>query len=801
MPQAMWSLLKKLDEYPAQATQAAFLLGGIGTGNVSLGARGEFKDWEVFNTPGKGNHFPYTFFALHVNNGLAGGANAAQTRVLEGPMQPPHNRSHGYDSAQLAGLPRLSHSYLRAEYPLCAVRFEDDALPVSVCLEAYTPFIPLDAQDSALPLAVVRYRVHNRSGQPCFAAVAGSMANMSSFEGYGTFNYVQYASDTLNRPVDQDGLRGILFEALPDAEGRHIPNSFSLTTPHAQLTLKPEWYHGAWYDGAQDFWDDFCSDGLLAASASAKQTNQILFQSRQRIGSVAPYQLLQAGEETVFTFYLTWHIPWRRLSWWQNKPAAPKEECTRNYYSLRFQNALDVAAYAHHHIQRLEEATFAFHRCLFDSTLPKPVLDAVSANITVLRSPTCFRTGDGAFFGWEGCFAREGCCDGSCTHVWNYAQTLAHLFPALEQSMRRNEFLAETDAQGAMRFRARVALRDEAWAMPPAIDGQCGSIVRLCREWRISGDDALVEQLGPNALQALDFAIRHWDQDGDGLPDGAQHNTYDIEFYGPNPLSAGVLLAALKAGAAIAARLGQSRRASAYQRLFEQASAKADALMWQDGYYVQRLADVDAHPYQHGLGCLGDQLLGQFLAHSAGLGYVLPQAHVRQALLNIYRHNYQSNLCAHHSVQRCFALAGEAGLLLCTWPQGGRPKFPFPYSNEVWTGVEYQLAASLIYEGLVEEGLELVRAARSRHDGYKRNPFDEVECGHHYARSMASWALIPALSGLQVGSQAQPLRIQPRLNPEDFRCFYSTGREWGSCRQWRAQDGTLQQAFEPAYRA
>lgn len=793
--EAFWPRLKTLVEYPHQATQTAFLLGGIGTGNVSIGARGELKDWEVFNTPGKGNLFPYTFFALHVSDG-----KARQSRVLEGPIQPPHNRSHGYDSAQLAGLPRMAGSRMRAEYPLCAIRFEDEALPVQVDLEAYTPFIPLDDADSALPVAILRYRVRNQSAAPCFVSVAGSLANMSSFAGYGVFNYVKYDSDSVNRVVARDGLQGLLFEALPDKNGKLVQNSFSLTSPNIRMSMKPNWYLGAWYDGAQDFWDDFSADGLLEHRDEATdQTGQILFQGRQRIGSIAPYEQLQPGEESLFTFYLSWHVPNRLLSWWQQESQSQAIETTRNHYSLRFDNAFDAALYTHQHLPRLEKLSLDFHQALFESSLPKEVLDAASANITVLRSTTCFRIEDGSFFGWEGCFDGSGCCDGNCTHVWNYAQTLAHLFPKLEQNMRRNEFLIETKEDGAMNFRSRHVLKDEPWTMAPAIDGQCGSIVRLCREWRISGDKALIDDMGFSALRALDFAIDHWDRDGDGLPDSSQHNTYDIEFYSLNPLSCGVFLAALKAGMVIARQLGDAEREGHYETLFEKASEKADRLLWGGEYYVQRLDNVDEHPYQHGLGCLSDQLFGQFLAHTAGLGYVLPKDHVRQALLSIYRFNYRKNLRDHQSVQRCFALGDEPGLLLCSWPQGVRPRFPFVYSNEVWTGIEYQVAAGLIYEGLVSEGLEIVRAARSRHDGYRRNPFDEVECGHHYARSMASWALIPALSGFELGQPEDSLRIAPRIHQENFRCFYSTGSSWGVCQQWRGDDGQLQQAFEPLY--
>lgn len=174
---------------------------------------------------------------------------------------------------------------------------------------------------------------------------------------------------------------------------------------------------------------------------------------------------------------------------------------------------------------------------------------------------------------------------------------------------------------------------------------------------------------------------------------------------------------------------------------------------------------------------------------------------MKQALQSIYKYNFRHDLAGHESVQRCFALAGEPGLLLCSWPKGGRPRFPFVYSNEVWTGIGYQVAASLIREGLVEEGLNIVRATRSRHDGARRNPFNEVECGHHYARSMASWALLPALSGIPPGADAGQACQNPGMHQDGFQCFHSTGSAWGIIHCEQDAEGQKRHRFEVLYRA
>lgn len=121
----------------------------------------------------------------------------------------------------------------------------------------------------------------------------------------------------------------------------------------------------------------------------------------------------------------------------------------------------------------------------------------------------------------------------------------------------------------------------------------------------------------------------------------------------------------------------------------------------------------------------------------------------------------------------------EGGVLLCTWPHGDRPSLPFVYSNEVWTGIEYQVASHLILEGMVDEGLDVVQAARSRYDGRVRNPFDEYECGHWYARAMSSYGLLQAFSGVRYDAVDKTLYMAPKVDG-DFSVFLSTETGFGT---------------------
>jgi hypothetical protein len=375
--------------------------------------------------------------------------------------------------------------------------------------------------------------------------------------------------------------------------------------------------------------------------------------------------------------------------------------------------------------------------------------------------------------------------------------------------MRETDFGTNTRPTGDMAFRTLLPLNPEVlWGFVPAADGQMGTVLKLYREWKLSGDTEWLRRLWPHAKKALEFAWspenRHgWDADRDGVMEGIQHNTYDIEFCGPNTMMGTFYLAALRAAAEMAEALGEAEKAAEYRALAERGAA-GHAALFNGEFYAQEVRfdaaqqgdrlskinqgiplDGDEPRYQYGAGCLSDQMLGQWFAHCVGLRYVLPEEKVRSAMAAVYRHNFRRDLSAHHNVQRVYAVGDEAGLLLCSWPNGGRPRYPFPYADEVWTGIEYQVASHLIYEGLVEEGLEIVEAVRARYDGERRNPFDEVECGHHYARAMASWSLLLALSGFQYDATRQYLAFAPRINAEDFRCFFSTGTGWGLFSQSR----------------
>ncbi|WP_341947288.1 GH116 family glycosyl-hydrolase [Microbacterium sp. LWH11-1.2] len=793
---------------PHTSEATAFPLGGIGTGNVSIGARGELRDWEFENLPDKGRRNPHSFFAIHARP--EGGVPV--TRVLEAKITGRHDADAGYAFDQLAGLPRLDGATLHGEYPVVDVDFTDAVVPVDVSLHAFTPLIPLDADASGIPAAVLRYRVSNPGQVPVDVTVVGSVSHTA---GRGTPGpdapWGMRAMQSV-RWREEGDVRGIDFGIdLPEDDPGY--GTLSLTTTDAATTVKPQWVTSYWPDGARLFWNDLTDDGLLAPeprltledrprglfaeldvdpdAAPLTEEQMLAKLPRLRTGSLGIVHALAPGESRDFEFVLSWSFPNRRRGWHGHivldDPLGdgPLSPTVRNHYATLWPDAWAAAEHLHRELPALEGATDAFVEALYGSTLDPVLVDAIGANIAAARSTTGFvlespnpELGEGPVFAaWEGSFDHGGSCEGTCTHVWSYAQTLAWLFPSLERSARRVEYLLETDDEGAQKFRGNRIFGGPSWFMAPAVDGQLGTLLRLHREWRFSGDDAFLRELWPAASRTLDYAIREWDRDGDGLLDGEMHNTYDIEFHGAEPLANGVYLAALRAGARMAEHLGEAERARAWTTRADHVAAAMDETLWNGEYYRQVIDDADAHRYQYGEGVLSDQLLGQFHASVNGLGHILPPERVESALAAIVAHNHRTDLSAHESTQRVYALNDEGGLLLASWPRGGRPAIPFVYSDEVWTGIEHQVAASLLFAGRYDDALLIERTLRARYDGGHRSPWNEIECGNHYARSLASWALLLGATGAQWDAPNGTLSFAPVGAGGSF--LFTTGTGWG----------------------
>jgi len=756
-------------------------LGGIGTGGIGLGGRGNLQDWQIFNRPDIGNALEYAFPSLWVKTA----ASAPYAVVLERRLLPPYDlHEEGLGAANVPGLPRLAEATFHGSFPLSRIDFADPDCPVHVTLEAFSPFQPLDADASGLPCAILSYSIRNPKSTAVEAVIAWSISNP-----------VGTADTRKNQPRSTTALNGLFMTDPSLAADDPMQGSFvlaALPDQAATVEVLPTWSGGSgWRVGPQHFWfDSFTKTGSLGAPE----------QPSTPVGSVSIRQTIPAGATRTFRFLLAWHFPNRtpaRCGW--DAPAGRENALLGNFYCTQFPDAWAVANHVSANLPQLESRTRAFADALTHSTLPAAVKDAASANLTTLISNTSFRIADGSFHGFEGCGDRHGLGFGTCSHVWNYEVATQFLFPTLARSMRETNFGYATSAEGHMDFRHKLPLGFEHWGAAAA-DGQMGQIVHLYLDWSLTADDAWLRRQWPAAKRALAYAWRSggWDEHKSGVFDGVQHNTNDVEFYGPNSMCSTWYLAALRAMARMAQALGDEPFADECQRIFESGSHWIDANLFNGDFYIQQIRAIPRDKiaggliegmgakdtlnpiFQLGGGCFVDQLIGQHMATLAGLGPLLDPAHIRATLHSIYKYNYKRSLAHHSSVERVYALNGEAAVINCDYTKGGRPDVPMPYDTENWTGLEHSIAALMISQEMVSEGIEFIQNVRLRYDGEKANPYDETEYGRHYARAMASWAAIPALSGFRYDARAGRIELAPRISPSNFQCFWSTPAAWGS---------------------
>jgi non-lysosomal glucosylceramidase len=787
----------------------AMPLGGIGTGNVSLGGNGALKQWQICN---QGNHLgavPQSFFALRISSLEP---PKSERRILQaGPIAPhPEPAPEVNDQLDAAGphrrdfmWPHVAGTTFEGAYPFARVEYEDD-WPIDVRLEAYTPFVPLDADASGLPLVSFTFTMTNRFSSDVLGWLLGTLQNVVGWDGAAPI-----------RDARCSILGGNHNRAASLADGTAIlMGNDSLEPTHRGTGSMALWTSATAYALPQ--FDD--ADTALALVDSLKLLTPVVLEdwspaavSRAVAALRPPVHLptgpsaagttwagglavpihLKPGESTTVEIVYAWHFPNRYADFDRfgdsDDPAA-EPTWIGNHYATTHAAAEDVVGYYASRRGELRDASSAWPDVLYNSTLPPALIETLATQPSLVRSPTTFRSADGKFFGFEGVLGEStrnwngnigGSCPLNCTHVWNYEQAVSRLFPELDRSMRETDWDVLQAPEGYLPHRVQFPLdgpqlhgRPVGGPTRPALDGMLGTVLKTYREVRQGAGAEWLERYLPHARRLMDYVSRTWDVSGTGVLTGDQPVTHDISLQGANMYVGAIWLAALRAMQEMCALGGAADDAVRYGRTFLQASASYDELLWNGEYYSQQ---SQGEAFDFGSGCLTDQLFGQSWAHQLDLGYLLPVDHVQTALRSIAQYNMRHGFRDFHHGYRVFADAEDSGMLICTWPHGGRPEIPIRYSDEVWTGVEYQVAAHCLFEGMVTEGLGILAAVRARYDGTRRNPYNEIECGDHYSRAMAGWGALDAYTGASYDAATGSLRLGRRAS----RYPLFAGPMWG----------------------
>lgn len=794
--------------------EVSFPVGGIGAGCIGIAGNGRLIDWEIFNKPGKGCLNGCSHFAVKAErNGevkaariLNGDLTSEFSGAFEGNDVLFHGFGWGPSEGTLAGLPHFRNCEFNGTFPVAKLTFSDPGFPAGITMTAWSPFVPGESDTASMPAAMFEITFENTSLEAFDYSCAAVLAN-------------PWNTDLCtNKVITNNGITQLLLHNNASADSLEY-GEIALSTDAKNVSFQEYWYRGSWFDFLEVYWNDLTTPGRFKNRNYSTRTEKLavaVSAGESDTGVLAVHVSLKPHERRTVRFMISWYIPNRSNTWRtdiEEKLAENglSENKWKNYYATLCSSAADAAMRLFSQYDILRKQVFLFCKTLHESTIPDAPLEGAAENLAVLISPTCLRLEDGTFWGWEGIGVQKGSCEGTCQHVWNYAQALPLLFPDLERTIRESQIKYGIDKFGGWHFRLALPLGIQAqpdWKRP-CVDGTYGEVMKLYREWKISGDTAWLQSLWPQVKPAIEYAWSpnnpdRWDVERKGVIDGRQHHTLDMEQFGASGWLNGHYLGALKAAAEMAPVCGDPEFGKFCAELFEKGRKWSEENLFNGEYYNQ---NIDIHDssvlrpylqagetlennpywdaehrqikYQIADGCGIDSHLGQWYATLYGIGDVFDSERIHTTLNSIYKYNFLPSIRDFANTWRIFALNDEGGCMICVWPEGHeKPVIPLPYNSEAMTGFEWAAAAHLIMKGELAKGEALAKAIRDRYDGRKRNPWNEIECGSNYARSMASFAMLQAYSGFKYDMVRGMIGFAP-VSEGDFRCFWSLGRVWG----------------------
>lgn len=761
-------------------------IGGLGSGMFCISGTGAITNLS-FHHYSQLFHEPCAFAAVHVK-GIKNGAKVLETSVPDYKIFGRKDGGMGVGGTTW-GLPRFEKGTFSTRFPFAEINLSDKDMPLDVNLIAWNPFIPNDEDNSGLPVGGLEYTFTNTS-----------KSQVEAIFSFNTRNFMCRTNDEVSPITKMD--KGFVLNQIAPKNAPEMEGHCAIFTDEENTKVNYNWFRGGWFDPLTIAWNHVANGEMPESEPKLGGTGASIY---------VPF-ILKPGESKTIHLYMTWYVPHSfhnigpdavsvsdfgdrfNADLYKDTPAKYEP-----WYSRRFSGIEEVSNYWKNNYSTLKLETKKFTDTFYDTTLPEEVIESVANNLTILKSPTVMRQHDGRFWVWEGSGDDWGSCHGSCTHVWNYAQAVPHLFPRMERTLRETEFKVDQNTEGHQAFRANIPIRPVKHDFHSAADGQLGGIMKVYRDWRISGDNEWIKDLYPLIVKSMDYCIRTWDPNEVGAVIEPHHNTYDIEFWGPDGMCTSFYAGALNSIIEIGHYLNED--VTKYEHLLKKAQDYMETNLWNGEYFFQniqweglktpdptkaqsfqssyseearKILEKEGPKYQYGNGCLSDGIIGCWMSLVCGLDEPIDQSKVTGHLESVYKYNLKHCLADHAKPQRPgYAVGNDGGLILCSWPKGGKLSLPFVYSDEVWTGIEYQVASHLIFEGKVKEGLDIVRTVLNRYDGIKRNPFNQYECGSWYARALSSYSLIQALTGVRYDAVTKTLHIESKVG-KNFRSFLST---------------------------
>lgn len=735
-------------------------VGGINTGTMYLGGDGRMWLWDIFNQNQNGIDPKEIDWAtdLHVGRKVRsqdGSAYVAPAKDIR-PVDQGFAFKISYQGSTV--IKRMIASdwddiVFEATYPMARITYVDKQLPVQIVAEVFSPFIALDELNSGLPATIYSFSIKNKSTASVIVQITGWVENKTSIRSAGKDE----------ERINKTQIIGNKAEVFCYIESKSNPDKITAQPDYGSISLAT------------------FTKGSMAMATVNSELNEDLFTAspvheatasadNKLVGAVSTYITILSGQIKKTNFIIAWHFANLSLG------AIPDEG---RFYNTLFSNASEVTAYIQKNFTKLYRESRLWKETFYDSTLPHWFLERTFLNIGCLATTTSHRLESGRYYAWEG----VGCCAGTCTHVWQYAQAAGRIFPHMEKDIRERVDLGlSLQKDGSMWYRC------EAHKIP-AVDGQAGTILRFYREHQMCTDNNFLKRNWKKIKSTIQYLMK-LDKNGDGMEDTPLMNTLDAEWDGEIAWIVSLCIAAVKAGELMAIEMKDDVFAKVCHNYVVSGKKNMEEKLFNGEYFIHR---PDAEKGRKNLGsyntCHIDQVYGQSWAFQVGMDRILDKEKTVSALKSLWKYNFTPDVGPYlkdKTKWRPYALPGEGGLIMNTNPKneanayGENVSWQIGYFNECMTGFEHQVAAHMMAEGMTDESLVITRMIHDRYHAAKRNPFNEIECSDHYARAMASYGTFITTCGFEYHGPKGYMRFAPQIGADNFKAPFTAAEGWGT---------------------
>jgi len=749
-------------------------VGGIFCGTLYVGGDGRLWLWDIFNQNQLGAFHKVLPIKLEGFN-VKEINNVFGTLYLEPATEAVNPVQQGFalriKNKDVVTTRRLHYDdwdeiIFEATYPMATVTYLDEKIPLQIKLNAYTPYIPGDANNSGLPATIQTITIKNLSEHDISVEIMGWLENkMLLYHEKNDHDFKR-----VNKAFEITGCKGITLGC--DVKNQELLRAADYGNMTFGTTSK----------------NAVCTAELNNNSSRSSYLKSFITSSAgSPVSVITTDHVLKPNQEITDSFIISWYTP--NISFPDTPPnqGMTVQNANFHYYSTRFSDSQAVSKYIAKQFKSLHEKTSLWQKTWYDSTLPWWFLERTFSNISTLATSTSHRFQSGRFYAWEG----VGCCHGTCTHVYQYTQAMAHIFPEIERDERQRVDLGigYDDATGMIRIRGEKT--------GPSIDGQAGTLLRFYREHQMSKDADFLKSNWEKIKKAVEFVIRQ-DKNNDGMEDTPMENTLDALWSGEISWIVGLCIAGVRAGQAMAEEVNDTGFAEVCRNYVGKGTTNMEQYLFNGEYFIHR---PDAKEGKKGIGsyntCHIDQVYGQAWAWQVNLGRIISKEKTMSALQALWKYNYMPDVGPYikkHPGGRFYALAGEGGMVMNTnpkndpMPYGDAKAWQLGYFSECMSGFEHQVAAHMMAEGMVEESLVLTRTIHDRYHAFKRNPFNEIECSDHYARAMASYGTFISACGFTYHGPKGYIGFAPKLAPQNFKAPFTVAEGWGTYSQQRDEN-------------